>query len=313
MEIFRDIDDPKLKLTSSVVTMGNFDGIHLGHQALLRSAVEDAKRQAMPSVVLTFEPHPLKFLAPERAPRLLLAPEDKMQLLEGFGIHTVIAQRFDRQFSNLSAEDFVRHCIVGRLKTNKVWVGRDLRFGQGRKGSVADLVRWGADFGFEVGIIDPILLDGVRISSSHIRRLIEQGRVHEAQPLLGRYHFVAGTVVRGHSRGRELGFPTANIRSRTEVLPQDGIYATIIEIRGEAWLSVSSIGINPTFGGEARTVETFVLDFDRDLYGEEVKLSFVKRIREERKFSSVDALVAEMKQDVIAARALFDALGLRRR
>jgi riboflavin kinase / FMN adenylyltransferase len=310
MEIFRDIEDPKLRLSGSVVTMGNFDGIHLGHQALLRHAVEDAKRGGVPSVVLTFEPHPLKLLAPERAPRLLLAPEDKLDLLEDFGVRTVVAQRFDYQFSSLSAEDFVSRCILGRLKTRKIWVGRDLRFGRERKGSVDDLVRWGAASGFEVGIIDPIMLNGVRISSSQIRRFIEQGRVHEVKPLLGRYHFITGKVVAGRKRGRALGFPTANICSRTEAVPLDGIYATIIEVKRQPWLSVSSIGVNPTFADGTRTVESFVLDFERDLYGEAVKLSFVERIREERKFPTAEALVAEMENDVSSARAIFDKLGL---
>jgi riboflavin kinase / FMN adenylyltransferase len=310
MEIFRDIEDPQLKLSGSVVTMGNFDGIHLGHQALLRHTVEDAKQRGLPAIVLTFEPHPLKLLAPERAPRLLIAPEDKMELLEDFGIDTVIAQTFDRQFSSLSAEDFVSRCILGRLKTRKIWVGRDLRFGRERQGSVDNLVHWGAAYGFEVGIVEPILLNGVRISSSQIRRFIEQGRVHEVKPLLGRYHFIGGRVVAGRKRGRDLGFPTANICSRTEAIPLDGIYATIIEIRTKPWLSVSSIGVNPTFADGTRTVETFVLDFEHDLYGEPVKLSFIERIREERKFPTAEALVAEMENDVSSARAIFDKLGL---
>jgi riboflavin kinase/FMN adenylyltransferase len=310
MDLFRDIDDPELKPSGSVVTMGNFDGIHLGHQALLRHAVDDAKRRGVPSVVLTFEPHPLKLLAPERAPRLLLAPQDKLELLEQFGVHVVIAQRFDRDFANRSAEDFVTRCIVGRLKTRKMWVGRDLRFGREREGTVEDLARWGAAFGFEVGIIDPILLDGVRISSSQIRRFIEEGRVHEAKPLLGRYHFVTGQVVGGRKRGRALGFPTANICSRTEAIPLDGIYATIIEVRTKPWRSVTSIGVNPTFADGARSMETFVLDFDSDLYGEKVKLSFIKRIREERKFPSANALIEQMKDDVSTARAIFQSLGV---
>lgn len=290
--------------------MGNFDGIHLGHQALLRNAVQEAQKRGIPSVVLTFEPHPLKLLAPARAPRLLLTPEDKMRLLEDFGVHTVVAQHFDRQFSSLSAEDFVRRYIAGRLRCRKIWVGTDLRFGQGRQGSVDDLLRWGPGYGFEVGMVDPIVLNGVRISSSQIRQLIEQGRVDEAQPMLGRYHFLAGTVVSGHKRGRQLGFPTANISSRTEVVPLDGIYATIIEIEEKPWLSVSSVGVNPTFGDGSRSVESFVLDFDRDLYGESVKLFFVKRIREEKKFASVDTLIDRMKEDVVAAREIFGALGL---
>jgi riboflavin kinase/FMN adenylyltransferase len=305
MEIVRDINDSKLSLPACVLTMGNFDGIHLGHQALLRNAVEDAGRRNVPSAVLTFEPHPLKVLAPERAPRLLLAPQDKMRLLGGFGIDYVVAQRFDQRFSELAPEEFVKRYLVERLRTKKIWVGRDLRFGQGRKGSVDDLVNWGVVSGFEVGIVEPILLNGIRISSSEIRKLIEEGRVEEVQPMLGRFHFVAGTVIKGQQRGKQLGFPTANLACRTEVIPADGIYATTIEVKGELRLSVSSIGVNPTFGEGPRTVETFVLDFAGDLYGQEAILWFVKRIREERKFSSAETLIDQMNRDVSAAREIF--------
>jgi riboflavin kinase/FMN adenylyltransferase len=185
-----------------------------------------------------------------------------------------------------------------------------LRFGKGRKGGVEDLVRWGAGLGFQVGVVEPILLNGVRISSSRIRQLIEEGRVDEVEPMLRRYHFVSGRVVVGNRRGRGLGFPTANISSRTEVLPLDGIYATLFHLRQRKFLSVSNIGVNPTFGEGPRTIESFILDFSGDLYGESVKLSFVKRIREERKFASAEELVAQMRQDVASARTIFDSLSL---
>ena len=305
MKIFRQIEDQSLSTLGSVVTMGNFDGIHSGHQALISSTVEEAKQLGYDSIVLTFEPHPLKVLAPDRAPRLILSYEDKMALFQSFGVNLVIAQSFDRQFASISADDFVRRFLVERLKVRKLWVGRDLRFGQGRKGNVDDLLRLASENGFEVGVLDPILLEGERISSSRIRQLLEEGRVDEVRPLLGRFHFVSGTVVKGHRRGRALGFPTANISSQTEVMPPDGIYATLFHVRNKQWLSVSSIGINPTFGDGPRTVESFIFDFDGDIYGESVKLSFVKRIREERKFTIVDDLIGQIDEDVKCAKAIF--------
>jgi len=311
MEILRHLDDRTPWPSGSVATLGNFDGLHLGHQALVRNAVEDARRLGVPSIVLTFEPHPLRVLAPARAPKLLLSHKDKMELLQSFDIDIVVIQKFDADFASVPARDFVARVLVGRLGVKKIWVGRDLRFGQGRKGGVDDLVRWGCEDGFDVGIVEPILLGGVRISSSLVRRLVEEGRVDEAAPMLGRHHFVSGRVVSGAKRGRDLGFPTANISSRTEVLPLDGIYATLFQCGAKRYFSASSIGTNPTFGDGPRTVESFLLDFDGALYFEPVKLHFVKRIRAEKKFASVDALVAQMHQDVARARVIFDESGLR--
>jgi riboflavin kinase / FMN adenylyltransferase len=308
MEIFRHIEEPKLSASRTVVTLGNFDGVHLGHQALIRHTVEEGKRLGVPSVVLTFEPHPLKLLAPARAPKLILLHKDKMRLFQSFGVDIVVIQNFDESFAALEAPDFVRSFLVERLRSKKLWVGRDLRFGKGRKGTVENLVQWGTRYDFEVGTVEPIVVDQERVSSSRIRQLVEEGRVEEATPLLGRYHFVSGKVVSGHRRGRELGFPTANIASRNEVLPQDGIYATLLQIGEESLSSVSSVGVNPTFGPAARTIERFVLNFDRSIYGESVRLSFVKRIREEKKFDSVEQLISQMRGDVTAAQSIFNQL-----
>ena len=310
MRIFRDIEDQGFSTLGTVATMGNFDGIHLGHQALVRNTVEESKRLGYPSTVLTFEPHPLKILAPERAPSLILSYEDKIALLQSLGVDIVVAQGFDRQFASIPADDFVRRFLVDRLKVKKLWVGRDLRFGQGRKGGTDDLLRLAAGAGFEVGVLDPILLDGIRISSSRIRQLVEEGRVAEVRPMLGRYHFVSGRIVTGHRRGRELGFPTANIATQTEVVPLNGIYATLTELQNRRLLSVSSVGVNPTFGDGPRTVESFILDFDGDIYGERIKLSFVQRIRDERKFAAVKDLIAQMHEDVKHARAALKEVGL---
>ncbi|HVO92375.1 MAG TPA: bifunctional riboflavin kinase/FAD synthetase [Terriglobales bacterium] len=305
MQIVRHTDTHALMLGRSVVTMGNFDGIHLGHQALICGAVNDARRLQVPSVVLTFEPHPLRVLAPDRAPKMLLSHKDKMELLRALSVDIVVIQNFDLQFANIVAEDFVRGVLLELLKVKKIWVGRDLRFGRERKGTVDHLIHWGVDLEFDVGVVEPILVDGARVSSSRIRQLVVEGRVDAAKALLGRYHFVSGRVISGHRRGRELGFPTANIASRTEVLPADGIYATLFHLGERTLHSVSSVGLNPTFGAGPRTVESYILDFDEDIYGASVKLAFVKRIRDERKFASIEELITQIRGDVISAQTVF--------
>jgi riboflavin kinase/FMN adenylyltransferase len=304
MQIIRHIGEQFQNLPGSVVTLGNFDGIHLGHQALISGAVSDSKKRALPSVVLTFEPHPVSVLAPERAPRLILAHKDKMQLLQGFGVDIVAVQHFDLSFASMGAADFVRDLLVRRLKARKVWVGKDLRFGQGRKGDVGDLTRWGSEVGFEVAVVEPVLVDGNRVSSSRIREFLSAGRVDQVKAMLGRYHFISGRVVEGQRRGKDLGFPTANLAPRTEVLPGDGIYATLFHLGARVLPSVSSIGRNPTFGDGPRTVESFIMDFDENIYGAAAQLSFVKRIRDEIKFASVPDLIAQIHRDVSDAEAI---------
>ena len=313
MEIFRHIEDRKISLPKPILTLGNFDGIHLGHQALLQRVVQDAKARDGRSVVLTFEPHPLTILAPQRAPRLILTHKDKMVLLQSYGVDAVIIQPFNSAFANVEAEAFVRGYLVERLKVHKMWVGKDLRFGKGRKGRVEDLIRWGAEGGFEVGIVGPVHLGGVRISSSRIRDLIKRGDVHEVQGFLGRYHFASGRVIPGYQRGRQLGFPTANIVTRTEMLPSDGIYATFLEANQRLWSSVTNIGVNPTFGGGPRTIESYIFDFSGDLYGRFVKLFFVKRIREEKKFPTPEDLVGQMKKDVLGAQEILNQVSIEER
>ena len=312
MEILRHIESRALLISRPILMLGNFDGIHLGHQALLRRAVQDAKDLGGRSVVLTFEPHPLKILAPERAPRLILTHKDKMNLLQSFGVDAVIIQRFDSVFASVEAEVFVRDYLARRIGVRKMWVGKDLRFGKARKGRVEDLIRWGKEEGFEVGVIEPIELDGQRVSSSRIRALIERGEMREASEHLGRYHFISGRVASGHGRGRHLGYPTANIVARTEVLPLDGIYASIMQVDEQQWPCVTSVGLNPTFGEGPRTVESYIFDFAGDLYDQTVKLFFVQRIREEKKFPSAELLVEQIRQDVLSAQEILRGVELAR-
>ncbi|MEE8076391.1 MAG: bifunctional riboflavin kinase/FAD synthetase [Candidatus Binatia bacterium] len=305
MEILRHIENRRLSIPKPSLSMGNFDGIHLGHQALLRRLVQDARDSGGRSVVLTFEPHPLKILTPERAPRMILTHKDKLALLRSVGVDVVVIQEFNMAFANLEAKEFIQRYFIDALRVHKIFVGKKFRFGKARRGCVDDLTRWGAESGFEVCVVDQVADQGRRISSTGIRELIEMGEVHSVRSVLGRYHFITGRVVRGHQRGRVLGFPTANVFNQTEVLPSDGIYATFLRADGHQWPSVTNIGHNPTFGEGPRTIESYILDFEGDLYNQPVQLHFVKKIREEKKFSSVDLLVEQMKNDVLCAQEVF--------
>lgn len=298
MRILRHFKHP---LVRSVMTIGNFDGVHLGHQDLLRRVIEDARSRGGPAVVLTFEPHPAKILAPKFAPRLILARKDKLALLGRAGVDWVVIQRFTPSFSALSPRDFVERYLV-RLGVERLWVGGDFRFGKNRAGTVKDLMAWGPAAGIDVEVIEVVADSDHAVSSSRIRALLEEGRVDMARRQLGRCHFVSGSVVKGYQRGRELGFPTANVHSRTEVVPANGIYATWVETGGRRLHSVTSVGVNPTFGSGPRTIETYILDFDEDLYGRRLQVSFVERLREERKFPSVEGLVRQIEEDVVHAR-----------
>jgi riboflavin kinase/FMN adenylyltransferase len=303
MKILRHIlkrDD--FHVPSPIVTLGNFDGVHLGHQAVLQKVDEAARIANGRSVVVTFEPHPLQILAPQSAPRLLLTLKDKLKLLRAHGVGVAVVQRFDEGFASLTADAFVQDYLVRRLRARQVWVGRDLRFGKDRRGSVDDLIRWGDRAGFTVHLVDPVKVDGVRVSSSHIRALLEKGLVTETRRFLGRHYSISGRVVSGLGRGASLGFPTANILPRNEIVPLDGIYATLFRVDGRDWPSVTSVGVNPTFGAGPRTVESHLFDFSGDLYRRPIELFFVRRLREERQFKSAELLIEQMAEDARAAR-----------
>ena len=309
MQIIRHIDDPALAFEGASVTLGNFDGIHLGHQELIKNTVDDARRLGVCSAVLTFEPHPLRVLAPDRAPKMLLTHKDKMQLLQALGVDCVVIQQFDRAFAAIPAQEFVRKYLRERLHAKKVWVGKDLRFGKGRGGDIENLRAWGAQLEYAVGVVEPVMVAGERVSSSRIRELIGSGAVAAVQPMLARYYFISGKVVPGHRRGRELGFPTANIVSRAEIVPRDGIYATLFHLGEKVLPSVTSVGLNPTFGAGPRTVESYILHFDRDIYGESVQVSFVARLRDELNFASVTSLIEQIHVDIADAKKILAVQG----
>ncbi|HEX7128037.1 MAG TPA: bifunctional riboflavin kinase/FAD synthetase [Thermodesulfobacteriota bacterium] len=295
----------------AAVALGNFDGVHLGHQALFDRLKALGGRLGGDTVVYTFDPHPVAFFFPDRPPFLLTTLEQRLELIERFGIPTAVVATFDASYAAQSPEAFVEEVLVGALSARAVVVGYDFTFGKGRAGTPEVLVSLGRRHGFEVDVIAPVSVGGEPVSSSRIRRLVAAGRVEEAAALLGRPYAIRGAVVPGHRRGgAALGFPTANVAAENPVLPPNGVYAALVRGLGPdalpagAWAAAVNVGVAPTFGGAgARTVEAHLLDFDGDLYGRRLEVAFVARLRDERRFPDLDALRAQIAADVAAVRA----------
>ncbi len=304
MDVVRHIATSPRRFVASAVTLGNFDGVHRGHQAILSRVAEVAHASGGEAVALTFHPHPVAVLRPEHAPPLITSLRDRIRLLASTDLDVLVLQHFTPAFAALSAEAFVERFIVERLGATRVIVGHSVSFGQGRRGDAGVLTALGARHGFGVEVVGPIAVDGHDVSSSAVRRAIAAGDVALAATLLGRPHRLSGRVVSGRRRGATIGFPTANVNVRAGMWPPDGVYAVRM-LRGDAWLDgVANIGTNPTFGDTGRTLEAHVFDFDADLYGERVSVAFVARLRGEITFPSVETLVAQIARDADDARAI---------
>jgi riboflavin kinase/FMN adenylyltransferase len=287
-----------------VVTIGVFDGVHRGHQEIIGHAVKRAHDLGLQSVVVTFDPHPSEVVRPGSHPAVLTEPTRKAELIEAIGVDVLCVLPFTRDFSRLSAEAFVHDVLVEHLHTGLVVVGENFRFGYQAAGDVAMLTRLGRTFGFAVDGAPLVATDGVVFSSTYIRACVDAGEVGSAAAALGRPHRLEGVVVRGDQRGREIGFPTANLLcAHHAAIPADGVYAAWLVRRGERRMTAVSIGTNPTFSGRERRVEAYVLDFDGDLYGERLALDFVAHLREMRRYDSIDPLVAQIRRDVDDSRA----------
>jgi len=286
------------------MTLGNFDGVHRGHQAILGRVAEVARREGGEAVALTFDPHPIAVLRPDRAPPAIMSLRDKIQFIAAAGIDVLLVQHFTPAFAQISAEDFVARFVVERLAATRLVVGHSVSFGHARRGDAALLETLGRRQGFAVEVVGPVRADGHDVSSSAVRRAVTAGDLPLAATLLGRPHRLGGRVVRGRQRGAAIGFPTANVRVAAGMFPPDGVYAVRLE-RGGVWLDgVANIGTNPTFGTGPRTLEVYLFDFDDELYGERVSVAFVERLRGEVAFESVEALVAQIGRDAEQARAL---------
>ncbi len=290
-----------------VVALGNFDGVHVGHQVILRTAIERARSLGGSALALTFDPLPAKVLNPTRAPELIMTPEDKHELLRSFGLSGVIVLTFSRELSMLSPEEFASEYLSRRIRSRVVVVGHNVSFGHGRAGNANVMQRLGERLGFETVVVGPIECEGVAVSSTQVRAMIKAGDMTRAARLLGRPHFLRGTVVHGRERGRTIGFPTANIQSRTECWPPDGVYATRMVLDEGTYPSITNIGMRPTFAEPERTIEAHIFNFDSDIYGREVKLEIIARIRPERKFESAQALATQIAADLQRAKEILAA------
>jgi riboflavin kinase/FMN adenylyltransferase len=303
--LFRDVDGGPRCPHGSVVCIGAFDGLHLGHRALVRHAVARARALDLPAVAVSFEPLPREFFAPANPPPRLLFARAKAEGLFALGVDNVGLLRFDARLSSLDAETFVRRVLAQHLHVREVWVGPGFRFGKGRSGDIDTLRRLGESLGFVAGEIEPVMLDGERVSSTRIRSALQAGDFASAGRLLGRPYAIGGRVVRGEQLGRTLGYPTANIRFAGKTPALSGIYATWVHGVGDRPMaSVSSLGTRPTVDGVEPLLEAHLFDFDGDLYGRRIEIEFVAKLRDEEKFDDLPALVAQMQRDAERARDL---------
>lgn len=305
--VYRTWKGVKEKHKDLVVGLGNFDGVHVGHQRLIAGLVAEAEKIGGTPAVFTFHPHPLEVLT-GKAPPKLLSHEAKLETIRQLGVKVLLLVPFTLEFAAHSPEDFIEKILVRDLDVRAVFVGYNYTFGRGGKGTPEILVQSGKRCGFKVYVIPPVTVDSVPVSSTLIRGLLADGEVAEAKKFLGYHHFMQGVVVTGDMRGRKLGFPTANLQlDKNVIVPANGVYAVKVQVDGDHYLGVANIGIKPTFHGfnSSPNLEVHLLDFQGDLYGKEIKVFFTRRIREEKRFSSPGELVEQIRCDINRARAAF--------
>ena len=302
MRIVRGLPPAPPEAPPAAVALGVFDGVHLGHRAILGLAVSHASAAGMQSIACTFDPHPLEVLQPGRAPLSITTLDERLALIEGCGLDLAVVLPFTRELASMEPEAFVTDVLVTRLGARDVVVGFNHRFGRGARGDAAMLRSLGERLGFRTHVAEPLVVDGVAVSSTEIRAALQRGDLAMAGRLLGRAYTLSGSIAHGAGRGRTLGFPTANIVPTRPVLVAPGVYACAAEVAGRKERSVVNVGVRPTFGETALAVEAYLLDFVGDLYGQTMTLTFVSRIREERRFPSVDALKTQIEADAEEAR-----------
>jgi len=312
MRLFHGTDNADIA-RPTVLTLGVFDGLHLGHQLIMKTVVERANLIGATPTVITFDPHPRAVLHPESAPPLLQTFDQKIEALGVLGIQQTIVIHFDEEFSQIRAEDFLRHVVVGRLHAKEVFLGRGFAFGHDREGNIELLRRVSSKLGFFADEVPEVALRGQRVSSSRIRELLLKGRVNLARRMLDRPYGVEGPVVLGAERGAQIGFPTANIHPHNRVIPHGGVYVTATLIEGKWRRSVTNIGTRPTFDdGTEQSVETHVMSWSGDLYGDVIRVRFLHRLRDEKKFGSINELRSQIKLDVRRAENYFERPGVKR-
>ena len=295
-----------------VLALGNFDGVHRGHAKIMQHVRRRADERGATAAALTFDPHPSRVVRPDKAPPLLMTGRQKLAALAEAGMDGIAVVRFTAELSRWTPETFVRTVLVAWLQVAEVWVGANFLFGHERAGNFTLLRALGARCGFRAEKIDPVRYRDFVVSSTRIRRLVAEGRVDEAGSLLGHHYMIEGTVSRGDGRGRRIGYPTANLATDNVLFPPNGVYATAVLVEGDVHAAVTNVGVRPTFGDASAgpVVESHLFDVDRDLYGLDVRVAFIRRLREERSFPDGDALRAQIARDCDAARGLFGQISL---
>ena len=285
------------QINKSVVTIGKFDGLHKGHKVLIKKTVDYAKKNNMKSVVFTFSNHPANFFESEKV-RKIITNKDKINTMKDLGVDIVINLPFDEFMTKISAIDFVEKILVKKLNAKKIYVGHDFTFARNKEGDAILLKALGGEYDFDVDIVKPIKINNIRVSSTYIRNLLAQGKVESVKEYLGSNYIVEGVVIGGKQIGRTMGFPTANLKFKENlILPRSGIYATKVYIGDKVYMGATNIGFNPTVRVEKLSIETHILQFNEDIYGKTIKIEFLERIRDEKKFNSLDELKQQLKKD----------------
>ena len=309
MKIIGNLTSLEKKVSYPVLTIGAFDGIHLGHQRIIRKVEERAREEGGTSLLMTFRDHPLKALDPKNAPVLITPPQIKQEILRGLGLDLLIWVPFTQEFSEKEPQAFVKEVLVGILGIKEIWVGFDFAFGKDRRGDALLLQELGQELGFLAGIVPPVIEGGEIISSTRIRDLLRAGRVADASRLLGRAYIVRGRVAKGRGRGKELGFPTSNLKPAPDFLLPNGIYAGYGKVGDQAWKAAINVGSAPTLQGRDRRIEVHMLGFEGDLYRHKMEVHFLEKIREERRFPDERALIRQIREDVVLVRQLLSEQG----
>ncbi|UCH00694.1 MAG: bifunctional riboflavin kinase/FAD synthetase [Deltaproteobacteria bacterium] len=300
------LDNLPEDIKNPVVTIGNFDGVHWAHQAILKKVIERAKHLNGTSVVITFEPHPIKVMSPKKARPLITLLEQKRELVTNQGINIILLIRFTREFAAIAAREFVKDILVDKLGIKEVVVGYDYAFGRRREGNIKLLKELGQQFNFKVHQVGPVYVGKSLVSSTSIRNLIMDGNVSEAKRLLGRNYQIRGEVIRGRDRGGPLlGYPTANLRLVDELIPKEGVYLVTVDLDGKIHQGLTNIGYNPTFKDKTLSVETHILDLSADIVKKKIKINFLYRLRDEITFASAKELSQQISRDIKQAREFF--------
>jgi riboflavin kinase/FMN adenylyltransferase len=302
MRVFHGIEAVQGKLKNPAITIGNFDGVHRGHQALFQMVKDWAEKLSGESVVMTFDPHPLQVFFPQKTPSFITSHLKKLDLIARCGIDATIVVAFDKEFSRMSAREFVEVVLVEKIGVKAIIVGYDYRFGHSREGDIGFLKQLGDQYGFKVETVGGIRVNDTVVSSTAIRHMILNGKIREANKLLGRSFEVSGTVIAGRKRGVTLGFPTANIRMPAMTSPRTGVYVIEAEVDGKTYGGAANLGYNPTFGDTDLSLEAHLFDFDQDIYGKPITIRFIDRLRDELRFSGPAELVVQITKDVANAK-----------